>query len=263
MQHLNTATSFHKYLTNELIPYYDSVIDSAIDNQLLCILFQIYAPLAMLSNNFTHYDLHTKNVLLYKLNKNQYIEYHYHNKNNVYIMKCNMMAKIIDYGRCYFYKDHLHNSKIISTQICDEAKCDPECGINVGYNFLTEKSPSKIIQHFYISSQQNNISHDLRLLYIIKQITKIARLKGRTLNIINKVKYDTDYGTAEIKTKTKNEINNVVDAYNEFKTELINPLFITENNNMYMGQQKMGELHVYLNDIPGIYLKPMHYINLL
>ena len=55
-----------------------SMNTSFIKNELIYALFQLYIPLAKLMNNFTHYDLHLGNVLLYEPVKDKYIEYHYH-----------------------------------------------------------------------------------------------------------------------------------------------------------------------------------------
>lgn len=69
---------------------------------LLPVLYQIYYPLGLLQAHFTHYDLHTRNVLLYEPAPNKYIEYHYHTPEGVVRFKSNYLAKIIDYGRCHF-----------------------------------------------------------------------------------------------------------------------------------------------------------------
>ena len=45
---------------------------------LLYILYQIYMPLSVLSNQYTHYDLHAKNILLYKFGTNSHVTFHYH-----------------------------------------------------------------------------------------------------------------------------------------------------------------------------------------
>ena len=48
------------------------------------ILFQIYSVLSVLQYEFTHYDLHPKNVLLYKVSNDGYITMNYTNFNNCY-----------------------------------------------------------------------------------------------------------------------------------------------------------------------------------
>jgi hypothetical protein len=49
-------------------------------NELINILFQIYYCLVLIENEFTHYDLHASNVLIYKPIDGKYIQYCYHYK---------------------------------------------------------------------------------------------------------------------------------------------------------------------------------------
>jgi hypothetical protein len=98
-------------------------------------LYQVYAPLGMLSNEFNHYDLHTDNVVLYRLgneqanrdrnreievggvpNNGQYItmKYHYPDREVVSFNTFDI-AKIIDYGRSYFSDTDDKNKKTYSS----------------------------------------------------------------------------------------------------------------------------------------------------
>jgi len=94
-----------------------------IQNHLTEILFQIYMPLAHLINQFTHYDLHSNNVLIYKPVNNGFIEYFYHLENNkIVTFKSPYIAKIIDYGRCFIYSDENTSSlrmKEVVAHVCD------------------------------------------------------------------------------------------------------------------------------------------------
>lgn len=98
-------------------------------------LYQVYAPLGMLSNEFNHYDLHTDNVVLYRLgneqanrdrlreievggvpNNGQYITMHYHYPDGeVVSFNTFDIAKIIDYGRSYFSDTDEKNKKTYSS----------------------------------------------------------------------------------------------------------------------------------------------------
>jgi hypothetical protein len=49
-----------------------------LEHELAYLLFQVYMPLATLQNEYTHYDLHTDNVLVYEPIVNSYITYNYH-----------------------------------------------------------------------------------------------------------------------------------------------------------------------------------------
>jgi hypothetical protein len=68
IQHLKDVETLFNYMDGNTYP----------KSELVFILYQIYFSLAQLSTQFTHYDLHRDNVLLYKPDKDKYIEYHYH-----------------------------------------------------------------------------------------------------------------------------------------------------------------------------------------
>lgn len=120
IQHINEAISIDSQLESK----------SFINSHLLYVLYQVYMPLAMHADTFTHYDLHTGNVLLYEPVKGKYIEYHYHlNNNETVTFKCCYIAKIIDYGRSFFV-DETNPNKMIKTskniydKLCKLAACD-------------------------------------------------------------------------------------------------------------------------------------------
>jgi hypothetical protein len=120
IQHINEAISMDSKLESK----------SFLKSHLLYVLYQVYMPLAMHADTFTHYDLHTGNVLLYEPVKGKYIEYHYHLKNNEIItFKCCYIAKIIDYGRSFFV-DETNPNKITKTseniynKLCKLDACD-------------------------------------------------------------------------------------------------------------------------------------------
>ena len=71
---------------------------SFMNHELLYILYQIYAPLSILSDSFTHYDLNTNNVRLYIPEPKKHIEYHYHYPDRVVKFNSKYIVKIIDYG---------------------------------------------------------------------------------------------------------------------------------------------------------------------
>ena len=87
-------------------------------------LYQVYAPLGMLSNEFNHYDLHDENVVLYRVgneqanrdrlreiavggvpNNGQYITMKYHYPDGeVVSFNTFDIVKMIDYGKSYFWE---------------------------------------------------------------------------------------------------------------------------------------------------------------
>lgn len=80
------------------------------NKQLLYVLFQIYMPLSVIADKFTHYDLHWNNVQLYEPVKDKVIKYYYYlSSTEIIEFYSPYIAKIIDYGRCYF-NDGTNNS---------------------------------------------------------------------------------------------------------------------------------------------------------
>jgi hypothetical protein len=171
---------------------------------LLYILFILYHTLSSLSKQFTHYDLHSGNVMIIEPVPGKYIQYQYHlSADKTISFKCPYIPKIIDYGRSFFDNGNT-NSKKVYQKICNTVGCH-QCGKGAGFDWL-DPNPS-----FFISSTKKNESHDLRLLNIIhKKIDAIGNKKPtnptfkQLASIIKKVKYgiglnDTDknYGTEE------------------------------------------------------------------
>jgi hypothetical protein len=184
--------------------------DKLFEEKMLCILYQIYACLSYLKDHFTHYDLHDENVLLYELPKGKFVNIKYVDERSGYttIIKTNYIAKIIDYGRCYF--GNLGNKSFATSkrigQLVYESKTCPEVGLkNVGYNFF-DKEATK--DNWYISSLSKNVSHDLRLASIVaKKSKKMGRIFGKT------IMYETKYGTPQKKTDNSANLHNVTDMF--------------------------------------------------
>jgi hypothetical protein len=162
IQHINEAISMHSKLESK----------SFINSHLLYVLYQVYMPLAMHADTFTHYDLHTGNVLLYEPVKGKYIEYHYHLKNNETVtFKCCYIAKIIDYGRSFFV-DKTNPNKMTKTseniydKLCKLAACDytpsSEKNSNSSASMDSESSNSSNSSESMASSSKtySNLMHD-------------------------------------------------------------------------------------------------------
>ena len=201
---------------------------------LLYILFQIYIPLGLLYDNFTHYDLHQQNVLVYRPINGKHIIYKYHLSSGEIIEFCSpYIVKIIDYGRSYF-NNGTKNGLDIYNELC--AQCE-KCGNKSGFGW--NKPPDTT---YYISASRRNISHDLRLLDILKKLPSSPAINTLT----SKVVFTNLYGTAEIynSTWTKNgdDINNVKDVlkwiikYNK-DTPQLKDTFLPEN--------EIGTLNIY------------------
>ena len=232
IQNLRNSNSISSLLENknntELIQF--------IQFNLPYILFQIYSTLSSMSLNFTHYDLHTGNVLLYQPLKDSYITYHYHLKDNK-IIKFNSyyMAKIIDYGRSYFKE----KTAEIYKEICKECT---KCGEKSGYGWVNNEKPSS--SNSYLNANYNNISHDLRLLNMLKSYESVKIVNPQLYKLLEKVIYLGTYGTMEIKSSgLPNKISNVNDAFIEL-TEFVET---HSNMNNPIFKHKLGDLHIYLN----------------
>jgi uncharacterized protein YjbI with pentapeptide repeats len=194
------------------------------DDALICILYQIYTALSYLKNDFTHYDLHPGNVLIYKLKPGKYVTISYMNEvtGKTTKIKTNYIAKIIDYGRSYF--GNLGNprqitSKQIGVEICNST-CKSYCGIEEGYTFFGQETT--------ISSVSRNVSHDLRL------------LDNLMIDDLRPV-YDDFYGTKELVSTGPDTIKDVTDAQMRLQVYMDEKRFGVGSNDT-----SFGELKVYL-----------------
>ena len=278
-QFIHGSTSLNFYINNGSLDYtaYQMIY------QLPYILYQIYLPLSILADNFTHYDLHSNNVMLYQPEKGKYIEYMYHLPDNkIVTFKSPYLAKIIDYGRSFFkYKSKDKKSALdIYNDICKEAECEHReqnakgktdkylCGKKYGFSWLSKLKDPNLSNH-YIQSSTANMSHDLRMLYITSYTLKEKgahkfNLENRSKNekrastliheLINKVNYeagekidDISYGT---KTNTvsglPDKINNVHDAEKALRELIETPELVHCNTFKYPNvENRLGILHIY------------------
>jgi hypothetical protein len=121
--------------------------------ELVNVLFQIYMPLSVLSEDFTHYDLHKSNIMLFSPYPGKYIQYHYHTPEKTVSFKSKYIAKIIDYGRCYFSG----NARFFNKYNCNKIEAEFRC-------YRDKVAAAK--KH-YNSCAVSNHSADLRLLKLI------------------------------------------------------------------------------------------------
>jgi hypothetical protein len=203
---------------------------------LMEILFQIYIPLAQLKNTFTHYDLHLGNVLIYTpVKNNEYIEYHYYMNDqfNPVSFKSKYMAKIIDYGRCYFYADKDNNSNKIYEEVCNTPACKPECGIDKGFYRLQ-------------IAQTNNENNDLRLIKYLGIYPRLLTpdLKTMTENVLYNDKQTPKINNIPDDLKT---IKNVSDAMKTIMRHVTSETYKDQNARIYEYDKKFGDLHVYMD----------------
>lgn len=167
------------------------------------ILYQVYFALCMLGNNYTHYDLHTRNVLLYApYGEKQCVLMRYHSNGKVIEFKSDYIAKIIDYGRNYFNNGTITTKDIMNRFICNVPECElngETCGDKVGYNVIRGEGDGKEGSFYWINPVVPNTSHDLIL----------ANYMHEFANIKSKLIYDHQYGTPERQSCPPSKICNI------------------------------------------------------
>ena len=239
IQHIDKAPTFQHELPKMKV------------SEILNVLYQIYFTLSAISTSYTHYDLHDNNVLLYTPVKNKFIQYHFHTESGDTIsFKSCYIVKIIDYGRC-FVKPFSKDAEI---EVCNAPSCRPDCGIRRGYLFNNK------LREYSIESSVKNESHDLRLLKTLQDDFKSEfRTKGTKFNstshkelyknLLERIRYDDRFGTPEeldsglTNRLDTTRINNVTDASTVLQ-ELVSS-HEEENDQLYVTQTKLGDLHVY------------------
>jgi hypothetical protein len=175
-------------------------------HELLPVLFQIYYPLLMLGSTYTHYDLHTGNVMLSRPFKNGCILFEYTMPTGEIIsFKSAYIAKIIDYGRNYVESLHGSLEEIKTKPECNTKRCGHfgnKCGFR---NYQNPKHPG-------LGFRMPNVSHDLRLLnYAVMDLKEEKKWNGPDVEFDNG---EGEFSTVEIKESglNNNKINNVMDA---------------------------------------------------
>ena len=182
-----------------------------IKNDLAGVLFQIYFMLNVLQNEFTHYDLHSANVLLDPVANGQPILLRYTAFNPPIEFTCKYVPRVIDYGRCFI--------RGIDLSGLNASECNnPMCGIE------GKKCGFVYIHHAYQDASKRNVSQDLRLIKKLPapldKISSIVQfgpnvpLEKRTYEIPpEKQKYATQEQTVSLYPKA---IVNVTDAMHAF-----------------------------------------------
>jgi len=168
LEHIDSTQSLYDLLTT---------ISNTDSDDLLFLLYQIYMPLSILSEHFTHHDLHYENVMIIKTPENTYYDYEYTLKDGTIItFKSPYMAKIIDYGRCFFEDADISSKEIYQT-ICDVRECSKSTSSSwipipsLLYNLLVKMVGGTCGEAFGFSHKEfattNNKCHDLRLLSFV------------------------------------------------------------------------------------------------
>ena len=96
-------------------------------------------------------------------------------------------------------------------------------------------------QHFWISSQLSNKSHDLRLLNILSSAQYLPK---ELSSMLKKLKYEERFGTPEMANGFPRAIQNVHDAALTLGNIISSPSAIASNEALYRGKTKLGDLHI-------------------
>lgn len=200
-----------------------------IQNDFIFVYYQIYAGLVMLDGNFVHNDLHNSNVLIYEPYTNKYFIYEYHFRGNIITFYSPYIAKIIDYGRSYFYENKFNNSSVLLDKICRAKECYPDCGYDYGYNHIYD----------YINLKYaRNISADLRLISYnghMKKLHNSYNFMNFITTISKKVIYKKEHSTPINKKRGyPQSINNIYDAYDAIYEFMTNQQIVNENRSKYI-----------------------------
>jgi hypothetical protein len=244
----------------------DSLTPEFIHIDLMTTLFQVYLPLSIMKDEYTHYDLHHDNVLLYEPVVGKYIQYNYHFPDGRMIrFKSRYIVKIIDYGRSFFNDDENEtitgNSARLYTQLCRSCV---RCGEDKGFPFFEK---TNLANNYYICSQKKNVSHDLVLLNYMRYFIKHIMYSAQSVNELNrnpvfkqfieKLHFGNpqsnafSYGTPEIvRSGLPAAINNVSDASAELENIIHNAMFSAYNDENYSNMDSLGELNVYTDGRP-------------
>jgi len=223
---------------------------SFVETDLPFVLYQIYSVLGALANQFTHYDLHTSNVLMYQIKTTHYIVCHYHSTDGSKIsFKSKYLPKIIDYGRSYVrHPDAPESPEEFRKSLCAIKNCNQPskpCGTKYGYRWLNP-APNKD----YINSTKNNISHDLRLASMVKErIKKAGHNTGSMIDLLDRVVFTNKYGTKEETDSgaDKGIIYNVKDMAFAMHNFIQLPNVVKQNVEGYDSHVSLGDMHVYLD----------------
>lgn len=201
IQHFDNFESVYEHLTGSREKYKNVMGD------IWPIMFQVYNALNVLRNFYTHYDLHTGNVMLYKpFPGKKCILMKYHVGNTIVEFKTEYIPKIIDYGRNYFKQDGISTRDLMNL-VCASNSCQPKCGEKVGMKVIVGSTNGTNASDFYwIDPSKRNMSHDLRFANCVFNETLNIQLTPPLI-------YEDSFGTPE---QTSFDLNTNGNVYTMF-----------------------------------------------
>lgn len=223
--------------------------------ELVGILHMVYASLSLYKDRFTHYDLHTDNVLISQL-KGKYVVVEFIHNGKVYQVNTRLFPVIIDYGRSFFDVKGRKSANLLE-EICKMGSvCPDKCGDRVGYDSVVlEGSAFMDGDPTFVVSRSSNMSHDMRLIKMTLEYinqshlnTTIGPAKWFT-NIREKklLHYVAEYGTPPQKSKNDGKIYNVIDLFNSLKEVVTSEEYQLLNKALFMKWKQLGTLTIDLD----------------
>jgi hypothetical protein len=230
----------HPVLLSE---YLKSLDNWKVQFELPILLLQVYAVLNTIKTEFTHYDLHTHNVALYKIPSGNHIRMVYHLENGSKVeFLTRYIVKILDYGRCYCPMVQTYYAALCKEPNCSHPKGEP-CGNIQGHTWFVTKNHTPNPTH--IAVLDSNRSHDLRLASIVGQsISGMAYSSFHTL--LKSVVFESTYGTSERKCDDT-RICDVEDMANRLIKYLTMPSYVAQYISSFNPIMLEGTMDIYLN----------------
>jgi hypothetical protein len=239
IQHLKNVMPLYKMNTSKTFLVYESPY----------VFYSIYFALHQLRKEFTHYDLHNSNILIFEPVKGKYLEYHYHLPNETVTFYSKYIVKIIDYGRCFFPG---------ATDFHDQLMLEPACksGNKLLHTFTyLRKNRDRDDATYFVNSYYKNESHDLKALDSYRRHANLAavnleRMKGY-VDLFKNIVYENVkfphlaiYGTKENLTRD-DKVRNVSDVEERLRKWIVQEENVQANQRHFKGSNKLGEFHIY------------------
>jgi hypothetical protein len=231
IQHFNNLTSFREIFDDASPDYQKNKFDGPF------LFYQLYFTLSVLGNKYTHYDLHSDNVCVYKpYAGNNYILMRYHSNGTTYEFPSEYIVKVIDYGRNYINNGTISTKQIMDI-ICDSPTCKPDCGFKQGYATIQGDT-----DFYNINPIEPNASHDLRVFANLNSKRMPDLWKGRIYN--DEFYYKDEYGTPEDLTGDYSHVKSVHDLRAALETTAF-PIYKSAIDSKYATWTKVAEMDVY------------------
>lgn len=151
IQHMKNPLTLDQFIQTNKSSEYGFNID------IFQLFLQIFIPLGKFASHFTHNDLHTNNVLLYTVPNDKHVILKYvFNDSHTIEIKTRYIAKIIDYGRCYFNMNDMNSSTNFYKNLSSDCKINRKRN---GYRWFEPLNK----YNYFISQTHGNITKDLWL----------------------------------------------------------------------------------------------------